>query len=234
MEVGHSTLTFLLGLAILILALSQDDVIEINLPNFGKKEGAARLPLYQHIMDLNGRKHIRFSVKSGHANILLSEKHVSTMNYNIDYDYVEIIMWDYTKSLFRIGNLGGGGIGGTVNTPDLINPTEFRYFWVQWTNGTIQVGQGFEIGHEIFMKKNYPSTINIYYLSLWNGYGSAGDWRIFTGNNSKFPIFSPGDARYACYRYPIYLFGILHSVSKETHHGKYRWRSIYQGIMVTF
>ncbi len=74
-----------------------------------------------------------------------------------------------------------GASAGAVDTPDILTNTEFRYFWITWSDGVIRVGHGFIIGEDIIMEKNYPTSTDINYLALFNGMGSDGIWKLYTG-----------------------------------------------------
>ncbi len=55
----------------------------------------------------------------------------------------------------------------------------FKHFWASWDNGVFRVGYGFVMGRDVFLEKPNPSTIEINYLSLFNGWGSGGEWQIY-------------------------------------------------------
>ncbi len=70
---------------------------------------------------------------------------------------------------------------GTINTPNILHGTTTKYFWASWNGGIFKVGRGFVLNENIFMQKAYPSTININYLAVFNGFGSGGLWHVFAG-----------------------------------------------------
>ncbi len=180
---GGKFIPILLLLApFMILCIKYEEVIEQILPDGGDVMGSDKLPLYRAVIDLSGRKHIRFSVKTGwNANILFSERQANTIDTNTDNEYIEVIIggWGNSKSIIRVETLGGHN--GRLGTPNILNANTFKEFWVSWKGGVIKVGRGFFIGKDVFMEKPFPSGINVNFLALFNGYGTGGQWKIFTG-----------------------------------------------------
>ncbi len=73
----------------------------------------------------------------------------------------------------------------------LLDENTFRDFWMSWSDGVVRVGKGLQVGQDVIhedgnpnnkLEKAYPSTIDINYLALFNGYGADGDWRLYKGN----------------------------------------------------
>ncbi len=174
---------FVFVLPTMILAIPQNDIIEINVPDAGNQGGSNRLPFYRHVLDLiSDQCYIRFAVKTGaNAYILLSENPSAMIDYNTDSHYVEIEIGGYsnTKSIIRVGTLGYQA--GLVDTADILNSTSFRMFWISWAGDVIKVGKGLNVGQYVIIDKTYPSTIRINHLSVFNGFGFSGSWKIFLG-----------------------------------------------------
>jgi len=58
----------------------------------------------------------------------------------------------------------------------IVNETEFREFWISWTDGRIECGKGGDVGTNMFMTWTDPSFIGVNYLSVSAGYGSTAVW----------------------------------------------------------
>ncbi len=180
MTVGFVVSVWFLVLPVTILVLTQDDIIEINLPNAGSKTGRQRIPHYKNVLNLEGRKYIKFAVKTKEAFLLFSEKHINSIN-NTDHEFVEVNLGADVNMISRIGVGSTVDTAPKVSTPNILNKNVFKYIWISWSGGKIKVGWGFEVGKDKFMQKDYPSIIEINYLSLFNGWGSSGQWKIFAG-----------------------------------------------------
>ncbi len=181
MILGEYLRVFLLLSPVIVLAMKYTEVIEMTLPDGGLLDAGQKIPHYRSVMDLRWRSYVRFAVKAEtSAHLLLSEKPVDTVIYGTDHDYMEIILGGAQNSVpaIRIGTMQG--TDGIVNTPNILNSTAFNKFWISWSNGMIQVGQGHEIGHDVFMGRSYPSSTEIKYLALFNR-GSGGHWKLYLG-----------------------------------------------------
>ena len=171
----------ILLLSLPVLAITQDDILEVNLPSMGRHTGTQRIPHYQHILALDGRQYIRFIVRTKQAFMLFSEKNVNLINRNTDTDYIEVNLGcgnDGSKS--RIGVSSTVASAHNINTPNIVNINVFKYLWISWYGGKIKVGGGFQVEQDIIIQRNYPSTLDINYLALY-GWGFSSDWKIFTG-----------------------------------------------------
>ncbi len=78
-----------------------------------------------------------------------------------------------------------------MDTANKLHGSIFRDFRVSWSDGMVRVGTGLQVGQNVItddsdsnvkLEKAYPSSININYLALFNGYGADGDWRLYKGN----------------------------------------------------
>ncbi len=173
-----------------IHAIKNVEIIEEILPDAGTQPMSARLPHYRTVLNISSRTQLRFGVRALHNSyLMLSEKPANTIDYSTYHDYAEIGIggWINLKSIIYVGTIGGSA--GAVDTHGILNNTEFRYFWVTWSNGIIRVGHGFIMGKNIIMEKNYPSTTEIKYLSLFNGFGSDGAWQLYAGIYNQIPNF---------------------------------------------
>ena len=164
-----------------LLVITQDDILEVNLPSMGRYTGTQRINHYQHILALDGRQYIRFTVKTKQAFMLFSEKNVNLINRNTDTDYIEVNLGcgsDGSKSRIGIGSTVASA--HNIDTPNIVNINVFKYLWISWYGGKIKVGRGFQVEQDIIIQSNYPSTIHINNLALY-GWGFSSDWNIFTG-----------------------------------------------------
>ncbi|XP_023026511.2 uncharacterized protein [Leptinotarsa decemlineata] len=63
-----------------------------------------------------------------------------------------------------------------VPTPGILNPNEFRGFWIRWENGNISVGRENEVPP--FLSWTDYEQINIQYVGVCTGWGANGSWVI--------------------------------------------------------
>ncbi len=167
---------------VVILAAIPADIIELSLPDAGDLWGSDKLPLYRSVLEFRGRKHIRFAVKAGNdAHLLFSEKHVNMIDYDTDTNYFEIIIGGYynTRCIIRVGTLSGSDF--YVNTYYMLDSSTFKCFWVGWKAGVIVLGRGSQIGQHIVMQRSYSVTTDMKYVSVFSGFGSIGDWKVYPG-----------------------------------------------------
>ncbi len=87
--------------------------------------------------------------------------------------------WWTGLSIIRIGDLDA--FDGPVSTPGILNSTTYTHHWLSWDNGAVRFGTCFTIGDRVVMQKSYPSTIEVRYMAVFNGFGSNGDWVIYAG-----------------------------------------------------
>jgi hypothetical protein len=85
-----------------------------------------------------------------------------------------------TKSAIRIG---------TVNMVEyfedgIVSDTQFREFWISWTDGHIQCGKGGDIGSNLIMNWADPQFVGVSHLSVTSGYGSTALW-VFNDDLGK-------------------------------------------------
>ncbi len=167
------------------MGLKQTDILVESLFDAGAQLAGNRVGHYRHVLDLNKRSCIRFAVKaSWDAFLLFSEKHITSINYNTDFEYVEVNIsgWNNDVTIMRVGTMGESG-EKVVNSPDILNNTAYKYFWVAWQGGggNITLGHGLVIGEDAIIERPYNATIDIKYMSLFNGFGSGGQWHVYAG-----------------------------------------------------
>ena len=62
-----------------------------------------------------------------------------------------------------------------VTLPSILDPSNFKSYWISWTAGVIRVGQGTVVGNGVFMTLNdsAPSPVNYIALTGWSVSGKA-------------------------------------------------------------
>ena len=113
--------------------------------------------------------------------MLLSKQVANAINTSADYDYIEINLGAHWNTHSRIGVGTLIEWAYSVSTPDILDENSYKHFWLTWENYIIKVGVGFVIGHDVILEKTYPSTVDFNYLSLFNGWGAGGSWKMFLG-----------------------------------------------------
>ncbi len=170
-------------LLVIIQAIRQEDIIVEALPNSGNIH-PNRFSTYRHVLTITNKTQIRFGVQAGNdAHLLLSDKHANTIDINTDYNYIEVEFGGSgnTQSLIRVSTMLGQL--GAANTPNILDSSTIKYFWVSWYGGVVKGGHGFDIDQNIIMESSYPANIDIKYLALWSGFGSSGTWHLYNGNS---------------------------------------------------
>ncbi len=173
---------FLLMSPVLILGIKEVDILEETVPDGGNLYNRDRIPFYREVLGLSNRRHIRFTLKAGNdASLLFSERHANTINYDTDFDYAEIYIGGSgnSETVITIGTMAG--MDGSVYTPDILDGTVLKSFWVAWDSAVIKLGHGFVIGQDVITEKPYPATTDIKYLALCNAWGSGGHWQVYAG-----------------------------------------------------
>ncbi|CAH1161215.1 unnamed protein product [Phyllotreta striolata] len=82
--------------------------------------------------------------------------------------------WGNSKSIIRKNRTKPDV--AEVPTPGILNPNEFRGFWIRWQNGTISVGRENEVPP--FLSWNDYEPVNIEYVGVCTGWGASGSWVI--------------------------------------------------------
>ncbi|XP_060519826.1 uncharacterized protein LOC132698015 [Cylas formicarius] len=114
---------------------------------------------------------VQFRVKAAHdAHIALC-----TQAAEIDPMY-EIFIggWGNTKSIIRKNRTKPDV--AEAPTPNILNESEFRGFWIRWENGTISVGRENEAA-PILSWTDFEN-IPIEYVGICTGWGATGDWIV--------------------------------------------------------
>lgn len=85
--------------------------------------------------------------------------------------------WGNTKSVIRKNRTKPDKV--EVPTPNILNPGEFRTFWIRWDNNTISAGC--ENNPQPFMSWTDPDHVPILYVGVCTGWGATGSWIITQG-----------------------------------------------------
>ena len=78
-----------------------------------------------------------------------------------------------TFSAIRLGKLGD--TVASADTPDILNPAEYRHFYVSFQNGDISIGQ---VGDRPLMEYTHDSPIPVNFVGFSTGFGNTGVWEF--------------------------------------------------------
>ena len=67
-----------------------------------------------------------------------------------------------------------------ANTPRILDPNNYRPFWISWANGRVTVGEGLTVGEQTFLDYVDTSPVEVHYISL-SGKTKAGTFLIDKG-----------------------------------------------------
>ncbi len=189
-DIVHISVVFSIAIT---LSAGQYDIIEISLPNAGNVGATSRIRKYQSVLDISSNQYIRFAVKArNNAHLLFSEKPASNISSNTD-EFIEIGIGEYSNSKSKIGLWNimenpGEKSWTTVRTANILDSSNYEYFWVSWSDHEIKIGHGLLIGTDVFLQESYSPTLVIKHLALCNTWGSAGQWKLFIGRFITFNL----------------------------------------------
>ena len=66
--------------------------------------------------------------------------------------------------------------------------TNMEEFWLSWSNGTVQLGRGRQLGEDTFITLNDSVHTSKNYLAVSTGFGASGYWIFHSGK-----VFLPID-----------------------------------------
>ena len=97
--------------------------------------------------------------------------------------------WDNTKSVLRLAP--SAEAVDTEERDDILNCNEMRRFWVAWTDKTIRVGEGSEIGQLEFLYYLDSNFHPIFSVGFSTGYTAIGQWVVgdVEGRTVKYSIY---------------------------------------------
>lgn len=99
--------------------------------------------------------------------------------------------WNGNMSLIRDG-IDGQSLIERVWTVGILNCSEFRPFWVSWTNSNITVGTGRNVTSGMFMSAQTSNPWRIGAVSISTGYGYDGRYRILRDQGQSETTFTIG------------------------------------------
>lgn len=124
-------------------------------------------------LTVTGRTNAVFSVKAcTDAHVALSE--IPGLFTTNTY---EIIIGGYGNAESKI-RLGRDTELKSESTPQILNCNDFRYFWVSWAGGVIEMGSGLYVGQSQVIRYVNPNPFLINGLSLSTLEVTDGVWRI--------------------------------------------------------
>lgn len=82
--------------------------------------------------------------------------------------------WKNTKSVIRKNRAKPDVC--EVETPDILNPGEFRGFWIKWMDNVVTVGM--EGAAAAFLSYENPDAYDINFVGVCTGWGATGSWII--------------------------------------------------------
>lgn len=131
--------------------------------------------LYNPLMfSLNDRTDVVLAVSACQdAQIALSE--VPGVLAHRTYEVI-IGAIDNTKTILR-GSVGGSSLT-EVNTPQILNCTASRLFWISWRSGDISVGRGSVPQQNRFLYFRDPNWHQVTSMSLLTPSGVNGRWSV--------------------------------------------------------
>ena len=84
--------------------------------------------------------------------------------------------WSNQKSAIRLLKYGVNTV--IVDTPNILNCTQWRRFWVSWKDGVIDVGYGPRAGVRKFMSWRDPEYFGVNGLNVASAHGSTAVWHF--------------------------------------------------------
>ncbi|XP_055372435.1 C3 and PZP-like alpha-2-macroglobulin domain-containing protein 8 [Condylostylus longicornis] len=82
--------------------------------------------------------------------------------------------WQNTKSVIRKNRTKPDVV--ETDTPGILNPGEFRGFWIRWYDGVITVGREGEAA--AFMSHEDPDLYPVNFIGVCTGWGASGTWLL--------------------------------------------------------
>ncbi|ELT87065.1 hypothetical protein CAPTEDRAFT_222841 [Capitella teleta] len=79
-----------------------------------------------------------------------------------------------------IRNGGEGEIVAQASTWEVLDPMEFRHFWISWENDEVILGRGSECGEDVILKWAVPESArhSVNCISVSTDCGSSGEWEF--------------------------------------------------------
>ena len=117
-----------------------------------------------------------------------NDAHVQLSEYidlNAQLTYVVVIGGGYnTRSFIR--RYKGGPNEALVDTPRILDCDKLRTFWVSWSDGVIEAGQGPLVGDQKFIGWTDPEPREVKAVNVATGWGAAAEWRLWVAPGGSF------------------------------------------------
>ncbi|KAK9731957.1 Protein of unknown function (DUF3421) [Popillia japonica] len=124
---------------------------------------------YQFIPNNTG--FVQFRVRADH------DAHIALTSSAAECDPMYEIFfgsWNNSKSIIRKNRTKPDV--AEANTPSILNPGEFRGFWIRWNNGTITAGT--EGNFQPILTYTDSEFVSIEYVGFCTGWGATGSWIV--------------------------------------------------------
>ena len=129
--------------------------------------------------------HIIFKVRTCHdANIMLAP----TPDFPFLMYDIFLAGWNNTRCIIRTAK-SDKNIVDSHDEKNIVSCTEFRDFWVSWTDNHIKSGKGLVVGQDILVAyddSNSP-TYGVNFIGISTGWGASGIW-LFNGNEQLYNV----------------------------------------------
>ncbi|KAK7474527.1 hypothetical protein BaRGS_00034221, partial [Batillaria attramentaria] len=133
---------------------------------------------YMHVPEVpvNNKNFLTFKIKTaGEAYIALS-----AVYGDLERKTYEIVLGaeENSKSFIRDSSLGP--IKAEAQTVNLLSDTEFRYFWISWTNNMVEVGRGARYGQQQFLRWKVPPNkqFHVNCMAVSTSRVGKGEWEF--------------------------------------------------------
>ena len=96
------------------------------------------------------------------------------------YD-VGLAVWRNTRSVIRTVLLDNIKTVDSNDESNIVSCTEFRDFWVSWTDNHIKSGKGLVVGQDILVAydDSHSPTYEVNFIGISTGWGAPGTWVIY-------------------------------------------------------
>ena len=96
------------------------------------------------------------------------------------YD-VGLAVWRNTRSVIRTVFGDDNKNAALNNESNIVNCTEFRDFWVSWTDNHIKSGKGLVVGQDILVSydDSHSPKYEVNFIGISTGWGAPGTWVIY-------------------------------------------------------
>lgn len=118
---------------------------------------------------------LAFEVKACHNALIILGGHMHATNGTGVY-YVELGLKNDSYSYIR--EPATGATLASIHTPGVLNCNYYRSFWIGWFRNSIEVGYGYDIGQNVFMRWDSGSAHRIRAAGFSTFGGERGFYRL--------------------------------------------------------